>query len=263
MVTHPRLLSIQRVWSVALALAALLSACGGSNGTDAATESNPKAPSRQTFVAGLTEVKPASSSGFFDEIHYRDPADPTGKPYAVERIVIQLPPGLRIDTSVPEQCTATDPELLALGADACPANSQVGGGLLTLDFGGAGGPVPRFIEGKITLFNNSDELIFFIETTNTPLPQKFVARTVIEGDRFVTTSPPLPSIPPPDPDAFAAIKDAQVAIDPVANSAVMPGAAYITTPDSCPISGQWTITATFTYRDGVTETVESLSPCAS
>jgi len=36
---------------------------------------------------------------------------------------------------------------------------------------------------------------------------------------------------------------------------------YTRTPPTCPASGYWTFTVDFTYRDGVTESIESHSPC--
>ena len=43
---------------------------------------------------------------------------------------------------------------------------------------------------------------------------------------------------------------------------VREGRAYNRTPPTCPRGGHWKTLLEFTYRDGVKETVESLSPCA-
>jgi hypothetical protein len=73
--------------------------------------------------------------------------------------------------------------------------------------------------------------------------------------------PPLPGFPPPDP--FLAVKTVREIFDPVTQGAGASRRGYITTPSSCPASGQWTNTLTFTYRDGVTQTVPTNSPCTS
>ena len=38
--------------------------------------------------------------------------------------------------------------------------------------------------------------------------------------------------------------------------------SFLRTPPQCPASGRWTNTATFTYRDGVSQTVATFSRCA-
>ena len=66
------------------------------------------------------------------------PVDPEAKPPAVRRVVTVLPRGARYDTSVPGACTATDAELIAQGGAACPPESAIGGGVVTVDTGVAG-----------------------------------------------------------------------------------------------------------------------------
>ena len=46
-----------------------------------------------------------------------------------------LPRGARYDASVPASCTADDATLMLQGAEACPADSVVGGGVITVDTG--------------------------------------------------------------------------------------------------------------------------------
>jgi hypothetical protein len=238
-----------RQLSCSLGLAVALAGCGPDTSTPAADPS--AAPARQTFSAQFSEARTASPTGFSEEIHYRDPENADGKPYAVAEVRAALPEGSRIDTSAIPICPATDQELLLQGPAACPAGSRVGGGFLTLDSGALD------IEATLVLLNNHDELILFVETTNTPpAPVRFVTRSRIEGITFVTTTPPLPSVPPPDP--YLAVKDVMLSIEPAVGD---DGRAYITTPDSCPSSGQWTVNASFTYRDGVTETVASAFGC--
>src|SRR5438093_1156807 len=58
------------------------------------------------------------------------PGDPHGDPPYLRRMITSMPAGMRIDTSAPDQCTATDAELAVLGPDACPPGSRLGGGTL-------------------------------------------------------------------------------------------------------------------------------------
>src|SRR5688572_12448462 len=75
------------------------------------------------FVGTFTAGTPGAGTGFHEEIDYFDPNAPEEKPHAVQRIVIDLHEGARIDTSVPEQCKASSSEFTEKGADACPPGS--------------------------------------------------------------------------------------------------------------------------------------------
>ena len=212
-------------------------------------------PLRQSFELTFTSQRPNDSTGFSELIDYVNPADPEAKPLAVQRIVVELASGAKIDTSVPERCTAPDPVLIAEGPNACPAGSRVGAGQVDLDTG-LPGPT-RILRNDVTLLNNTGEVIFVFQPQGGVV--RAVSRATIEGRSFITEAPPIPGGPP---DGFTAID--RVALDVVAVSTGSGSSrkAYITTPASCPASRSWTNTARFTYRDNVTQTVASDSPCA-
>jgi hypothetical protein len=210
---------------------------------------------RQTAASPFEERRPGASTGTRLAIDYVNPDDPNAKPPAVQKVVIVYAPGATFDTSVPERCGATNGELTAQGAGACPGGSIVGGGEVDLDTG-VSGP-GRIVQNDVTLINNKDELIFLLESKSEPR-SRVVARSVVQDDTITTEVSPVPGGPP---DGFTAIKRVRLRLD--ARSA-MQGAGrrnYVTTPASCPAGGAWTNTVTFTYRDGVTQTVRSSSPC--
>jgi hypothetical protein len=218
------------------------------------------AQNRQVYEAQLTSDRPGAPTGFAQTIRYRNPQDAGAKPFAVAEILFSLPEGATIDTSVPPQCDANEAELQLQGAEACPPATAVGVGSLSLDFGAAVPPLPRVIENDVRFFNNEDELILFSESTNTGEPPvRNASRVAVDGRTFTSRVPPLPAAPPPDP--FAAVKDVVNRLDVVTRGAAGATRAYITTPPTCPASGRWTISARFTYRDGVVETAESGTPC--
>lgn len=219
-----------------------------------------QAQDRQSYDAELTSERPGATTGLRQEIHYVNPDDRGAKPHAVEEIILRLPPGARIDTSVPAQCNASDAEFQLEGAAACPPPTKVGVGSLSVDFGAGAGPVPRVVENDGTFFNNEDELILFTESTNTPgEPIRTANRFEVGRRTFVSSVPPLPGTPPPDP--FAAIKDVFNRLEKVTRGPGKTREAYITTPATCPPRGQWMVTAIFTYRDGVVQTERSATPC--
>jgi hypothetical protein len=224
--------------------------CGGSaSGQESA---------RQTLSFTFDAQQPASSTGLQLAIDYVNPDDPTAKPFAVQTVVERLAAGASIDTSVPTRCTAEDAALTTQGAAACPADSVVGGGEVDLD-SGLPGPL-RTIHNTVIQFNNADELVLLFEPEAGSGLLRSVARAPItEGGTVITAqAPPLPGGPP---DGFTALK--RVRLELRQRAVVRDGIshAYITTPASCPPSERWANTVTFTYRDGVTQTLTSDTPC--
>jgi hypothetical protein len=227
-----------------VALAVLWLAVAG--GADAATTD------RQTARLGLTTTEPGAPTGTSLAIEFRNPAEPAGKPHTVASIVVRLAPGSVIDTSVPEQCKASDLDLMLRGAAACPAGSRVGDGALVSD-SGSPGVIPRYGENTLTTFNNEDELIGLAESSNPPT--RFVSRSRISGSTITIEFPALPGNPPPDP--YLAYKTFRSSSMPI----VRAGRAYARTPPSCPAGGRWIGSLTFTYRDGVSQRVLTRPHC--
>ena len=217
------------------------------------------AQDRQTFQGTFTTPTSGAPTGLVEAIDYTNPSDPAQKPPAVHRVVIRLHPGARIDTSVPERCTASDADFTARGAAACPEGSLVGHGALDVDTGLVAGPFPRVVETRTTAFNAENALILFVESTNTTPTIRTVARFPVSENTFTAEVPPLPGAPPPDP--FLSIKRVRLTLNEVTTGSGSARRAYLTTPPSCP--GSWTNVAEFTYRDGVTQVVESASPCTT
>src|SRR5688572_27185218 len=205
--------------------------------------------SRQDASLLFTERRPGVATGVKLLIDYVNPADPAAKPPAVRRVVVELAHGARYDTSVPALCPATDAELMAQGAAACPAGSIVGEGEITLD---TGIPGPgRFIASDTTFFNNTNELIFL--NTERQSGGHIVVRGQV-GERTIVSEAPFLPGSPPDGTAIDTVHITDHAISNESGN-------YITTPPRCPRSRQWINRVTFTYDDGVTQSVTTASPC--
>jgi hypothetical protein len=216
--------------------------------------------SRQTIQGtGPTEEATGVSSGYRLSIDYFQPGDPNAKPPAVQQIVQELPPGTRLDTAAVPRCAASDQQLMAQGAGACPEATKVGGGVLEADTGTETPLFPRVLVNDVSFFNApNDQLILFTQSTNTPGPPiRTSGRVTIEGTRLTSMVPPVPTSAPPNQNL--AIKKVRVALD--ARSG--PDGTFLTTPETCPASGRWTTKATFTYYDGVSQTVTSETPCTA
>ena len=208
---------------------------------------------RQVGSVTWTSQVPGASTGILIDFTFRNPDGANLKPHAVKSMVIRSPAGARIDTSVPPQCHATDAQLLVEGPAGCPADSKVGTAVVDSDTGSTG-PFPRYTRTHVTNFNNQDEVIGV--GVNDDLPAiKSVDRTKIAGNTSSTTFPVFPGQPPPDP--FVAFKHLHIELA----SYVRDGRPYARTPPRCPAVGYWTIRATFTYHDGVSQSVDSHTPC--
>jgi hypothetical protein len=227
------------------AFLALLATVAGFGALAAAAGEN----SRQTADSGLTAQRTAGPTGTRTAIDYFDPGDRGGKPPAVRKVELRLPRGTRIDTSVSVRCKASDAELMAQGADACPKRSSVGGGFLRLD---TGVPGPgRYQDGDVKLLNNDSELIFLSTTRDGGA--HVVTRAKVRGRTIVTGVPVLPGAPPDG----AALDKARTHLERI----TVDGHAYIRTPAHCPPRGHWTVRHRFTYDDGVIQVVRSPTPC--
>jgi len=200
--------------------------------------------SRQTATVQFTEQRPGTSSGLRIRIAY-NPGAGGAKPFAVQRVVTALAPGATIDTSAPARCGLSDADLIANGARGCPGASIVGSGVATFSALDAN-PTTTM---DVTLINNANELIF-LASTQGGSGARLVIRSPIRGATITTEVPRLPGGPP---DGIVAIRTADLRIG------ATPG--YITTPKVCPASGAFANSGVFTYFDGVTQTVPSLSAC--
>jgi hypothetical protein len=210
--------------------------------------------SRQTAKLKFTSKHPGAPTGLTFKVDYVNPADPAAKPPAVAQVVEKLARGARFDTTVPEACTASDPELMLLGPSACPPGSQVAEGVITLD---TGLPQPgRFITSPAEFFNNFGEFIFLNQVLATESP-RVVSRARVRRRSYVSNAPFLPGTPP-DGAAVDTVKVDGFAVTRDFDGHVR---SYVTTPPRCPERGYWLNRATFTYFDGVSQTVRTRSRC--
>jgi hypothetical protein len=211
----------------------------------------------QTSEYTLDQTRPASPTAEHFKFDYVNPEDPDAKPPAVKQVVTILPRGARYDASVPGSCTASDAELTLQGAAACPPESRIGGGVITVD---TGVPGPgRLVTADTEFFNNAEdpdgEFIYLNTVRGTG------ARTVLRADvterTTVTEAPMLPGTPPDG----GAIDTVDVEVARVVRTVDGTRRAYITTPSRCPRSGTWTARVRFTYGDDYSQTVPTANPC--
>ena len=235
------------MWSSGTAVVTLAAALGAAVPSAAA-----EAP-RQTYSERFTTDEPGAATGRMYAIDWVNPADPEGKPHSFSHLHVELADGARFDTTAVPQCKASDAELMAIGPEACPAESKVATDETLIDSGVAG--PGRYFTSDIVFFNNQDELILI--ATVRELGARVVLRGQVGRNTIDLDVPVLPGLPPDG----AAAKSQRGRWD--VRSSVRDGKTvnYITTPPTCPDRGFWVNRLTYTYRDGVEQTVESKTPC--
>lgn len=211
---------------------------------------------RTVFALSFTTQRPQASTGYALSIRYQDPNDPEGKPQTFSKLVIELPAGTVFDTGVVPTCTASNAELLARGASACPPESQVGGGTVRL-MTGFGPPADPFTS-DVTVLQGPSQLIdlFTAQGSGRPLA---VDRVMMSGSTLTDEPQSVPGGPP---DGRSAVRTVKLAIAPRSQGSGGQGRSYVTTPAECPASGFWESRATVFYDDGVTDTAVSTIPCS-
>jgi hypothetical protein len=209
--------------------------------------------SRQTASLVFTNEKAGKPSGLALDIDYVNPDEASAKPPAVREVVIKLARGAAYDTSVPDLCEASDAELMALGAAACSEGSKVGRGVVTVDTG-LPGPA-RIVTADVDFLNNTGEQIFVNTVRGTSV--RTVLRSEVSGRRNAVMAPFLPGTPP-DGGAIDTVKVRNARIVRERDGVRR---AYISTPPRCPDRGFWVNGISFTYYDGITQTVRSRSRC--
>jgi hypothetical protein len=214
--------------------------------------SQERAPTRTVATLTFSETRPGVPTNSTIDITWRNPADPAAKPPSVAKMVFRYARGARFDITVPVHCKASNAELMARGKEACPAASRIAAGELVTDNGSPAGVPPRETRNEYTSFSNGTELIGLAESAQPPT--RVVGRSKLE-DGVITGE--VPFVPGGPPDNALAFKRLRISGVPIPGR---PG-AYLTTPPECPAEGHWLNVLEFTYRDGVTERIESPTPC--
>ncbi len=227
-------------------------ALGGSAIAVAATDS-PYQSSEYT----LDQKRPGKPTAEHFKFDYVNPDDPEAKPPAVKKVVTILPKGAQYDASVPGSCSASDEELMAQGAAACPEDSRIGGGVITVD---TGVPGPgRIVTADTEFFNNAEdpEGEFIYLNTVRGSSARTVIRADVTGRTTVTEAGMLPGTPPDG----GAIDTVDVEVTRVARTIDGERRAYITTPPRCRRSKQWIAKVRFIYDGDYSQTVATANPC--
>lgn len=228
---------IGRACAVALAVCALLA------GPTTARASSELGPSTISASFG---TRPSTPTALAMEIVYRGTRAPDEQPPAITHLDIGLPPGTVFNGSAVPVCTASDDELMALGRLACPPDTQIGHGTISVVFAPAMDPSTT----DTVWYNGGDHLI---EIVLAPAGPGALARErlYVRHGHLVADVALFPGGPPNS-----------VSVTSVEFEIYERG-AYLTTPRRCPAARQWTFNAVFGFNDGTIQTARIATPCTN
>src|SRR4051794_454859 len=209
------------------------------------------AASSRATVIGLrfASNEPGTNSAMTLHIRYTKPGDPNAKPPPIRKIQLDAPAGSVFHTSKVPACRASDSDAMAMGPSACPSSTRIGGGTVVVitgfgpPFDPFPSPTPVFNGGKGWLEISRDS------SEHTTIA---VTRLTVTGSRIAGDIAAAPGGPP---DGETAVSTVDLSF-PVATG-------YIATPPTCPASGAWVTTGTFTFGDGTTQIAQGDTPCTT
>jgi hypothetical protein len=194
------------------------------------------------FSFQFSSTQPGTPTGLAFRQLYKNPSDPNAKPSPVRRFLFGAPAGTVFDGSAVPACAATDEQFQQMGRAACPAESVVGTGFITVM---TGMPGEQPLPADATVFNSGDGII---ELFTAPGTGTFLAieRPKFRGaDAFEDTDiAPTPGGPP---DGQSAAREAYIEF-PLTRGP--DGRSFITTPPGCPAGERWTARFEWTNADG-------------
>ncbi len=205
---------------------------------------------RAAYEFGLGAHRPGTPSALSLHVVFKHPDDPEAKPPALDGAELELPAGMRIDDGALPRCEASDDDFQMQGRGACPDETRVGQGAVTVMLGVPGAD-PSTLD--IVAFNGDGEIVevVFFPDSNVVAG---IDRVTIEEDRLVAHPPSPPGGPP---DGRTAIRELRLDIP---RRLGPNGDPYITTPPDCG-DGAWRSRGHFEFADGGTTVVPSETPC--
>jgi hypothetical protein len=201
-----------------------------------------------TFVGTYAAQTPSTSSGFDALASWSDPLEPSGKPKEVEKIKVNFAPGSKLDTRALPACKASAEDIANLSVRACPKKTKLGEVRGQGVYAGSTAPFNTFA----TLFNAKRQIIVVVTLDNAKGRLLTDFRDDVERSAITVNLRVGKGI---------SLVRFQAHVPPHSRKRGKKRRAYFTTPPSCPASGAWTTTVTFTYRDGSSDQHTAPSLC--
>lgn len=201
-----------------------------------------------TFAGTYTAQTPRSSSGFDALATWTDPAEPGGKPKEVQKIRVVFAPGTKLDTRALPVCKASAEDIANLAVRACPAKTKLGEVRGQGVYAGSTAPFNTFA----TLFNAKRQIIVVVTLDNPKGRLLTNFRDDVERSAITINLKVGKGI---------SLIRFQAHVPPHSSKLGKKRRTYFVTPPSCPPSGTWTTTVTFSYRDATSDQHTASTPC--
>jgi hypothetical protein len=221
----------------------------------------PGAGPREKVNQRFTTERPGTPTGIGFNARFHAAGDPDGNPPPLERMVFRPPHGMRYDTNVPERCTASNAELQAMGPEACPVESWLGGGTvegLIMEPVGHDFVFDHF-HHHLDVLNNAHEQIVLVRSEGYT-----VMRGRIRKDGSIVFDPTTCFPAPPAggcADDYILQLRTTTAVDRYVRKSHGRLRSYATTPPRCPARGFWKTRLKLKWTTGATDRVVSRQPC--
>ena len=227
----------------------------------AAAAAQPGIGPRETIDQQFTTKKPNSPTGLTFSASFHGAGDENARPPFMRRLVIHPPPGMVYDTSVPNQCGASDLQLQLQGAAACSPGSRLGGGTIEglILFPFSHDPVFDHFQHPVDILNNANEQIILVNSEGST-----VVRAQFQPDGSLDLESPacFPVPPTGCVDDYIVELNSSTAVAPYTRGSGGQTRSYATTPPTCPKRGYWKTTVDVWWEDGSVDRVVSKEPCA-
>jgi hypothetical protein len=202
-----------------------------------------------TFAGTYTAQVPGTSSGLDALATWSDPGEAGGKPKEVQKIKVAFAPGTRLDTRALPACKASAEDVANLAVRACPAKTKLGEVRGQGVYAGSTAPFNTYA----TLFNAKRQIIVVVTLDNAK------GRLITNFRDDVTRGSITINL---KIGKGISLVRFQAHVPPHSRRQGKKRRTYFTTPRSCPPTGSWTTTVTFSYRDGTSDQHSSPSPCS-
>jgi hypothetical protein len=209
-----------------------------------------RAGDRAEFEFRFDKQRPGAVTGGDLRIVYKAPGDPEGKPPAIRHVLIAFPRRTQVNPGG-GLCEASNEELHAMGRDACPPESLIGDGRITVmsGFGQPFDPYPT----DVWLYRTPEGMLELLQQpgTNTTLA---VERGRMEGRRLEFNPPYVPGGPP---DFAIGVRTVEWRLYG-ARQIELP---WLSTPTRCRPARGWVTRGEFRFQDGGSAVERSVMPC--
>jgi hypothetical protein len=220
------------VWSTAMLVAGAIGA------SPASADSTPAGD----FSFKFSSAEPGTPAGLEFRQLYKNPDDPDAKPSPVRRFLFGAPEGTVFDGGAVPACNATDQQFQQMGKSACPPESVVGTGFITV-MTGIPGEQPYPLDA--TVFNSGDGIIELFTEQGTGAFLAIERPKFRGSNAFEDTD--IAATPGGPPDGQSAAREAYIEF-PLSRGDG--GRSFITTPPECHSDGQWSARFEWTNADG-------------